>query len=175
MAALNVVGFFCYTISTSAFLFSPTILHQYAIRHPQAPEPTVRLNDFAFALHAVIMTIIVYSQFWHRLWRFEGEATKPSATALGIIVGSAVGVAIVAFIVWTRGGPDTDPTAWATIDVVSDIPAPLGQHCQIADLMLDLCVLARKATHHHRQVCTSGVAQLPGQVNSRLVHLHYPA
>ncbi|KAI4629689.1 uncharacterized protein J4E87_002875 [Alternaria ethzedia] len=68
---LNVLGFTCYTISTACFLYSPTIKAQYAARHPDAPETTVRFNDFLFAAHGAVMCVIIYSQFFERIWGFE--------------------------------------------------------------------------------------------------------
>lgn len=50
---LNVLGFSCYTISSLAFLFSPTIREQYAQRH-HGSEPTVKWNDLAFAVRSAI-------------------------------------------------------------------------------------------------------------------------
>ncbi|EEP81854.1 conserved hypothetical protein [Uncinocarpus reesii 1704] len=67
----NVLGFICYAIYTTAFLYSPTIREQYAARHPISPEPSVRINDFAFAVHAVILSATVYSQFFPWIWRFK--------------------------------------------------------------------------------------------------------
>jgi cystinosin len=48
--ALNVLGFTCYTVSSILFLFSPAVRDEYAQRHPNSPEPTVRWNDLAFAV-----------------------------------------------------------------------------------------------------------------------------
>jgi uncharacterized protein with PQ loop repeat len=47
---INVLGFLCYTVSSILFLFSPIVRNEYARRHPDAPEPTVRWNDLAFAV-----------------------------------------------------------------------------------------------------------------------------
>jgi cystinosin len=49
---INVFGFACYTVSCLLFLFSPVVREEYARRHPNAPEPTVRGNDLAFAVGA---------------------------------------------------------------------------------------------------------------------------
>ncbi|KAJ4374219.1 hypothetical protein N0V83_002960 [Neocucurbitaria cava] len=54
---LNVLGFICYTVNTAAFLYSPTIREQYADRHPDSPETTVRFNDFLFAAHGAVYTL----------------------------------------------------------------------------------------------------------------------
>lgn len=117
----NVLGFIAYTISTSAFLYSPTIRSQYAYRHPASPEPTVRFNDFLFATHAVVICIITYSQFWTRIWGFNvGARQKASRVVLGIFWGSLIGVSTVVVIVQTRGiDGGYDPSGWAWVDVVS--------------------------------------------------------
>ncbi|KAK7565330.1 L-cystine transporter [Phyllosticta citricarpa] len=115
---LNVLGFAAYTLSTGAMLFSPTIRAQYAYRYPSAPESTVRVNDFVFALHAAVVCIIIYTQFW--VWGFEvGKDQKISRTSLGIFWGNVLGVAVVVFLVLVRskdGG--NDPSGWAWIDTV---------------------------------------------------------
>lgn len=48
--AVNVLGFYCYCVSAALFLFSATVRGQYARRHPLSPEPTMRWNDFVFAV-----------------------------------------------------------------------------------------------------------------------------
>lgn len=118
---LNILGFLAYTISTATMLWSPTIRSQYAARYPVAPEPTVRFNDFAFALHAIILCIIIYSQFWLKAWGFKvGADQKMSPLALGIFWGNILGVIIVILTVWARSSDGGyDPNGWAWIDVVS--------------------------------------------------------
>lgn len=56
---LNCFGFSCYSLSTVLFLFSRVIREQYAARHPLSPEPTVRINDLAFGLLGLIMSVVV--------------------------------------------------------------------------------------------------------------------
>ncbi|KAI5239869.1 L-cystine transporter-like protein [Aureobasidium subglaciale] len=116
---LNIVGFTSYFISTTAFLFSPGIRQQYAVRHPLAPEPTVRLNDLVFALHGTIVCFVFYSQFYPRLWNFEiVKGQRASSTALGIFYGSIIGVAITVLLVsLLEGGRDT-ADSWADIDII---------------------------------------------------------
>ncbi|KAH0292957.1 lysosomal cystine transporter [Aureobasidium namibiae CBS 147.97] len=116
---LNIVGFTSYFISTTAFLFAPKIRQQYAIRHPSAPEPTVRFNDLIFALHGTIICFLFYSQFYPRLWNFEVvKGQRASAGALGIFYGSIIGVSITALLVSLfKGGRDT-PDSWAEIDII---------------------------------------------------------
>ncbi|OJJ47889.1 hypothetical protein ASPZODRAFT_131484 [Penicilliopsis zonata CBS 506.65] len=120
LPTLNVLGFVAYTVYTTAFLWSPVVREQYAARHPQAAEPTVRFNDFAFAFHAMIMCVIIYSQFWPQIWGFKvfrfQTASKP---ILALFWGSLLAVAIVVGIVLQRS-PDGgyDPSSWAWIDVM---------------------------------------------------------
>lgn len=119
---LNVLGFACYTISTSAFLFNETIRKQYAIRNPSAPIATVRLNDFAFALHALVLCLITYSQLFAKLWGFDDVPGKRASRATqGIFLGSVVSLILVAFIVMSLGQDSKDPRAWAAIDIVSHL------------------------------------------------------
>lgn len=85
--------------------------------------PSVRFNDFAFALHAVILSSIVYSQFWPRIWGFKVSRFQTvSRPILGLFWGSLAAVAVVVGIVLVKS-PDGgyDPSTWAWIDVVSAI------------------------------------------------------
>ncbi|KAJ6258807.1 hypothetical protein Dda_6861 [Drechslerella dactyloides] len=97
---LNILGFLCYLIYTCVLLYSPVIRAEYAERYPNAPNPTVRLNDLAFALHAFIMASVTYSQFFPAIWGYEAgrktERTKPFVW--GVIVGIITTVTLVAGI-----------------------------------------------------------------------------
>jgi len=118
---INVLGFLCYAISTSAFLYSPTIREQYAARHTVSPEPTVRPNDLAFALHAVSLSVLTYSQFFPRVWGFTvGKHQRISRPIAGIFWGSLVAVLVMVVVVLVKS-PDGghQATEWAWIDVVS--------------------------------------------------------
>lgn len=108
----NVIGFACYTISCIAFLFSPVVRKEYADRHPDSPEPTVRGNDLAFAAHALAISIITLSQFWAGLWGYERHpAQKMSKPAKAFVAGCFVVVGINCAYV--------DGVKWGWIDVVS--------------------------------------------------------
>jgi cystinosin len=117
---VNVLGFLCYTISTSALLYSPVIRQQYAQRHSGSPEPTVQLNDVAFAVHAVVMSSIYYSQFWPKLWGFKvGLVQRISRPITGIFWGSILAVLLTILLVLTKGKTGSrDGQDWAWIDVV---------------------------------------------------------
>ncbi|KAF1838765.1 L-cystine transporter-like protein [Decorospora gaudefroyi] len=118
---LNVLGFTCYTISTASFLYSDTIKAQYASRHPEAPATTVRFNDFLFAAHGAVMCVIIYSQFFPRVWGFEvGKRQRVSRAVLGIWWACVVCIAVVVALVRVRGvGGGVDAAGgWAWIDVI---------------------------------------------------------
>lgn len=116
--ALNVLGFVAYTISTSCFLFSPEIRHQYALRHPHAPDPTVRFNDFAFAVHALILVFLTYSQFYSWIWPIETlKEERTSIGARSIIIASTT--AVILAIINASLNTDVDVVStWSWIDVV---------------------------------------------------------
>jgi len=118
---INVLGFVCYTISTSCFLFSPLVRRQYAARNPLSPQPTVRFNDLAFAAHGFVMTLIAYSQFWNVLWGFQvGERQRVSKPVAGIFCGCLLAVVVVIMTVWAKGmDAGSDASGWAWIDAVS--------------------------------------------------------
>lgn len=127
----NVLGFTSYTIFTAAFLFLPVIRSQYAFRNPTSPLPTVQYNDFAFALHGLVLCLVTYSQFWPAVWGFKVEPwQKASDPLLGICCGGVCGVLITALIVMADGkGYGNYLDGWAWIDVVRSlypIPCPVA-------------------------------------------------
>ncbi|KAI4756494.1 L-cystine transporter-like protein [Aureobasidium sp. EXF-3400] len=148
---LNIVGFTSYFISTTAFLFAPKIRQQYAIRHPFAPEPTVRFNDLIFALHGTIICFLFYSQFYPRLWNFEVvKGQRASAGALGIFYGSIIGVSITTLLVSLfRGGKDT-PDSWAEIDIIYAF--------SYVKLIITLSKYAPQAWYNYKVKSTAGWA-----------------
>ncbi|KAH7402722.1 L-cystine transporter-like protein [Pyrenochaeta sp. MPI-SDFR-AT-0127] len=117
---LNVLGFTCYTISTASFLYSPTIKSQYAYRHPDAPETTVRFNDFLFAAHGALLCVIIYSQFFPSIWGFVvGKRQRVSRAVLGIWWACVASiVAVVLLVTWDGKQGASDANGWAWIDVI---------------------------------------------------------
>ncbi|KAL2863920.1 putative L-cystine transporter [Aspergillus lucknowensis] len=117
---INVLGFVCYTVYTGAFLYSPVVRRQYAARHPLSEEPTVRFNDFAFALHAVILSFLVYTQFWPSIWGFKiSRFQRVSKPIAGLFWGSLAAVAVVVCIVLAKSSDGGyEPLTWAWIDVI---------------------------------------------------------
>lgn len=120
---LNVLGFTCYAISTAAFLFSPAIQAQYAIRHPDAPTPTVRFNDFLFAAHGAVMCVIVYSQFFPQIWGFSvGKMQRVSRFIMAVWWACVFSIIVTIFLVASRiRRVSNDATDWAWIDVVGNL------------------------------------------------------
>lgn len=81
----------------------------------------MRFNDLAFAAHAVILSSIVYSQFWPMIWGFRVPPYQTISKPIAVLFwGSIVAVAIVTCIILVQS-PDRgyDPSSWAWIDVVS--------------------------------------------------------
>ncbi|RPB27552.1 hypothetical protein L211DRAFT_855827 [Terfezia boudieri ATCC MYA-4762] len=100
---INVVGFAVYTVSTYLFLFSSTIRKQYASRHRSAPEPSVQYNDLAFGVHALILTVLTWSQFWCFGYKRE-PSQKLSIGMITLIIGSAAVTTIVSSLVYLQIG-----------------------------------------------------------------------
>jgi cystinosin len=122
--AINVIGFLAYFISNTAFMYSPRIRSEYAARH-RGLTPTVQMNDLAFAAHALVLCLLCVSQFVPGLWGFDrrgrkGWGGRVSSGVSGIIIGSFIGVGIVALIVGVRHDPDPK-TGWAWIDTVRNL------------------------------------------------------
>lgn len=122
--AINLPGFTAYFISNAAFLYSPVIREQYALRN-HGLTPTVQFNDLAFAGHAVVLSLITLTQFYAPLWGFKERSTRGagatiSTTVIGILVGCVLGVLVIIFVVIIRHDPNPR-TGWAWIDVVSSL------------------------------------------------------
>ncbi len=83
-------------------------------------EPTVRLNDVVFAVHAVIMSSLYYSQFWPSIWGFKvGRLQRLSRPIAGVFWGSVSALMLITLFVWTRGKDrGRNVQGWAWIDVV---------------------------------------------------------
>ncbi|TGJ87907.1 hypothetical protein E0Z10_g804 [Xylaria hypoxylon] len=116
---LNVLGFASYFIYTCAFYWSPAIRYQYALRHGHH-TPTVAFNDVVFAVHALILTAILNTQYFlPSVWGFERPAVRrPSRFITGVFTGCITGVVLIIFVVASQP-PSADPkTSWAWLDVI---------------------------------------------------------
>lgn len=81
----------------------------------------MRVNDLAFAVHAVVLSSLLYSQFFPKIWGFKvSRHQKASKPVKGIFWGCLVAVGVAVGIV-LLASPDGgyDPRSWAWIDVVS--------------------------------------------------------
>ena len=58
---LNLVGFGCYSVYNCMLYFSCYIRSEYSRSHDGHP-PAVHINDVAFSLHALVITVIVFTQ-----------------------------------------------------------------------------------------------------------------
>ena len=112
------------------------IREQYAARHPSSPEPTVQFNDLAFALHAVLLTVLTYSQFFPSLWGFKvGRFQHISRPIAGIVSGGILAVVFVILVVFIQSSDGGyNPTEWAWIDVVSLSNGRHGRRLIVVDL-----------------------------------------
>ncbi|KAK5113642.1 hypothetical protein LTR62_003269 [Meristemomyces frigidus] len=150
---LNVLGFTCYTVSTAVFLYSPVVREQYAVRHPVSPEPTVRFNDLAFGVHACIMCVVVYSQFWPKLWGWKqlaGVKRQANKTTLGLLWGSLIGVAatIVVVLAQNSHGNSRDASTWEWLDVVYSL--------SFVKVLLTVCKYIPQVLANFRRKSTTG-------------------
>lgn len=116
--AINTLGFTAYFISNAAFLYSPHIREEYALRN-HGLAPAVRFNDVAFAAHATLLSLITVSQYSFAIWGFDkrGSRSVVSSGIVLIFVGSALAVGAATFFVAIKHNDDPE-TGWAWIDVV---------------------------------------------------------
>lgn len=109
-------------MSTCAFYYSELIREQYRLRNG-GEDTTVRGNDVAFAVHALLLSIITLSQFWPWLWGFEtGGNRSGGKVGKGTWAIVVVGLLYVAWAAsqvtrgqYRGGGGQAD---WEWIDVV---------------------------------------------------------
>jgi cystinosin len=79
------------------------------------------LNDLAFGVHAWILCVIVYSQFWPVLWGWKkNPRAKRNANkiSLGLLWGSVLAVVITIGIVQFAERTGDKGKDWGWIDVV---------------------------------------------------------
>lgn len=119
---LNNLGFLAYLVSNLAFYYSPLIRAQYAARH-HGLAPTVQFNDIAFAAHALLLSLVIITQYWRPIWGFPpSKGVRPSRAILGVAAGCMTGVLVAVFIVLSSPPRnDTGPAgaaAWTWLDAV---------------------------------------------------------
>lgn len=115
-AFLNILGMGSYATYNIVLFASPTVRAEYAQRYPSHPVPTVRLNDVVYALHGAILAIIIYSQFYPRLWHFTPiKGLRCSLWALGLCWGCS-SIILLSVLVVLSG---LASSSWSWLDVVS--------------------------------------------------------
>lgn len=120
--AVNFVGFVALAIYTGEMSYSSQTRYEYALRN-HGLTPTVQTNDFVFAVHAIILSLLTLYQFIPIISGYDkggktGLGTKPSWPAIVVMGVSTVWLGINALIVFIRR--DDDPkTGWAWLDLVS--------------------------------------------------------
>jgi hypothetical protein len=134
----------------------------------------VRFNDFAFGVHAWIFCVVVYSQFWPRLWGWEeakGVKRHAGRVTLGILCGSLLGVAATILIVLnSEGGGSNDGTGWAWLDVVRiEENTPLHESDANSPL-LGLRNPIRQTDPDGLEIHSPSFRQFQEAVHHRLVH-----
>lgn len=115
-AFLNILGMASYAVHNLVLFFSPVVRAQYAHRYPRNPIPTVQPNDIAYAVHGALIAVLIYSQFYPRLWRFAPiKNIRCSRWSLGFFWGCVGAVMLGALVVGLQ------PTSfrWEWLDVVS--------------------------------------------------------
>lgn len=119
---INNLGFLAYLTSNLAFYSSPLIRAQYAARNHRL-TPTVQFNDVVFAAHALLMCLVIFTQYVPGVWGFPRTAgTRPSRAILGLSLGCVVGVLVVVVVVLAsplRNETGYEArTAWNWLDAV---------------------------------------------------------
>jgi cystinosin len=125
--AINLLGFTAYFTSNAAFLYSPSIREQYALRN-NGHTPTVRFNDLVFAGHAALITSFTLSQYFPWIWGFDKSGRKGAGVRVSLAIKvfmlcSILGVSTIVVIV-AMFPPEDVRTGTAWIDVVSILSPP---------------------------------------------------
>lgn len=186
-ALLNILGMSSYAIYNLALYSWPTIRHEYAQRYPSHPDPTVRLNDIAYALNGAILTAFIYSQFYPKLWGFTPiKGLRCSRWCLSLFWGCVVTILLAISVVLF----EPDSMSWSFLDVVShrrclrncasSSPAFLeppdahqiqADRLNLVSLPADIPPGDYQVLPYPGKVRTTGLAELQTQVNPGPQHL----
>ncbi|KAJ6783875.1 hypothetical protein PWT90_08831 [Aphanocladium album] len=117
---LNLLGMASYAIYNTVLALSSTVRRQYAERYPNNPTPIIQPNDVAYAVHGLIISIVIYSQYYPRLWGFD--TSRPhrisgwcSVAFWGSIFAALVGAFVAAVFPHSM--------SWMWLDVQNTNPA----------------------------------------------------
>lgn len=123
---LNLLGCAAYSIYNFTLAYSPVVRQQFKDRHAENPVPTVAVNDVAYAVHGFALSLIMNSQFYPTLWKFEGSRSRRiSSWCVLVCWACIVGAGMGALGAYMRPGAGW----WQWLDVVSTpfsvFPLPL--------------------------------------------------
>lgn len=99
--ALNILGFSALVLYNALFLFSHTVQEQYMQRAHET-KPLVRINDLVFAGYAFFMSVTTMIQASPLVGYRKDPGRKINSLTWAIIVGSVVGVGLVAALIPTH-------------------------------------------------------------------------
>lgn len=162
---LNVLGFACYSASTFALYYSPTMREQYAARHGELPS--THLNDVAFALHGLALCLAQGAM----AIVFPKAPTQGVALWAKLVFGALVaGLAGTIGVVW-RGIGEKGGLQW--LDVVWLLST---EKLIITILKWLVSALAAAVLHalSHSPYTAPNCAQLPTQEHAWLRHCRHP-
>jgi uncharacterized protein with PQ loop repeat len=85
---LAVLNYTCYTIYNAFFFWDGTIRKEYKDRHGEQAEITVVSNDVAFAIDALVLTIVILGQIYiYGGYTFKHNVSKSCWVIVGVTVG----------------------------------------------------------------------------------------
>lgn len=99
----NLIGFFCYSVFNCAFFFNETVQQEYRIAN-NGHSNQVQLNDVFFALHALLLTVIIVAQIFIYDKDTHGTAGRITLFA-AVLTGGTFGI-IVLFAILVLAGID---------------------------------------------------------------------
>ena len=86
--ALNILGFTCYTVYCAVFLLSDNVQEEYRRRSSRHSEPLVRVNDAVFAAHALLLSILTYSQIC--FWGYERGSKQQASRFARLFIAASI-------------------------------------------------------------------------------------
>jgi cystinosin len=92
---LNVIGFACYSTYNLSLFYNPSVRRQYQARHPESQAIPVQFNDVAFAVHALLLSVITLLQIGY----YDGIARCVPSLWTRVLIGLiGMGLLVVAML-----------------------------------------------------------------------------